>query len=475
LHAEKLSARGDEVAARRSALGTHDVTVLKARFDALGAGAESKADARAAQCATRIIAAREVLTGREKAATLAQFQLTDASERDEAARAAYTEALAPLDTDAPDALLANVESELTAVRTEESAYGDQLARLAAESTTEVVSAASALEAARARLPLTRQAAERAVVATDAARQDQATRQGELSMLDAQLDAFNRDALTATLRQREGQAAAFGTEPDLTPAALDAAKQQLDRARREQDQAKEELNQAEGKLSNAGGAALHENVERMREALQNAQDDEGEVELEAEAWKLLRDTLRDVENAEGAHLGRALGGPLTAKFRDLTADRYQTLLLNPLLKVEAVGAASTQAAGPDVLAALSVGTRDQLATLIRLAIAEELGSAIVLDDHLVHSDPGRLSWFRQALVKTAVKAQVIVLTCRPQDYLTDAEMPQATASLDLAGGAIRAVDLTRVMTRYHGSAAREAPASNVEQGQRARPSEVELVP
>jgi hypothetical protein len=477
LHAEKLGARGDEVPARRTALGTQDIAALKARFDGLGAGAESKADARATQCVTRIAAAREALTAREKAATFAQFQLTDAHERDEVAGAAYAAALAPLETDAPDALLASVESELTALRTEESAYGDQLARLAAESTTEVANAARALTAARERIPLTRQAAERAVAAADAARQEHATRHGELSTLQAQLDSFNRDALTATVRQREADVAAFGTEPDLPLAALEAAKQQLDRASRERDQSKEELNQAEGKLSNAGGAALHENVERLREALQNARDDEQEVEVEAEAWRLLRDTLREVENVEGAHLGRALAGPLTAKFRELTADRYQTLLLNPLLKVEAVGAATSQATGADVLAALSVGTRDQLATLIRLAIAEELGSTIVLDDHLVHSDPGRLAWFRHALVKAAVKAQVIVLTCRPQDYLSAAEMPQATPSLDLAGGAIRAVDLARVMTRYRGSAtqsAQAAPESNVERVERARASSLEGV-
>jgi uncharacterized protein YhaN len=194
-----------------------------------------------------------------------------------------------------------------------------------------------------------------------------------------------------------------------------------------------------------------------------------VEVEAEAWKLLRDTMRAVENEEGAHLGRALAGPLTAKFRDLTADRYQTLLLDPLLKVEAVSAATTQATGPDVLAALSVGTRDQLATLIRLTIAEELGSAIVLDDHLVHSDPKRLSWFRQALSKAAVKAQVIVLTCRPQDYLSETEMPETAPYLDLAGGAIRAIDLTRVLTRYRSAASLSPPESKTKLVEQARAS------
>jgi hypothetical protein len=468
-HAEKLAARGDDVAARRAALGSQDIAALKARFDALGTGAESKAEARATQCLTRIAAARETLATREKATTIAQFQLGEAQEREKAAQTAYLGALAPLETDAPDALLASVESELTALRTEEAAHGAQLAQLTAESTTEVANATRLLTAARERVPLARQALERASTAAEGARQEHATRQGEWTALQAQLESFNRETLHASARQREAELAAFGTEPDLPATALDAEQRRLEQARRERDLAKEELNHAEGKLSNAGGAALRENVERLREAHQNASDDEVEVEVEADAWKLLRDTLRAVENEEGAHLGRALAGPLTARFRELTADRYPTLLLNSLLKVEAVSAATTQATGPDVLAALSVGTRDQLATLIRLAIAEELGSAIVLDDHLVHSDPRRLSWFRQALVKAAVKTQVIVLTCRPQDYLSEAEMPQATASLDLAGGAIRAVDLARVMTRYRDSGAQAVPESNVERIERARAS------
>jgi hypothetical protein len=181
----------------------------------------------------------------------------------------------------------------------------------------------------------------------------------------------------------------------------------------------------------------------------------------------------IEVKSSAHLqswAQRVESAISFDIRETLAwDRYQTLLLNPLLKVEAVGAGTTQATGPDVLAALSVGTRDQLATLIRPAIAEELGSAIVLDDHLVHSDPKRLEWFRQALVKAAVRTQVIILTCRPRDYLSDAEMPEATPFIDLAGGAIRAVDLARVMTRYQNTAAQAPPESNVERVERARAS------
>jgi uncharacterized protein YhaN len=366
-------------------------------------------------------------------------------------------------------LFASVEISLNALRAEEAAHRAQLAQLTADTTTEVAAATHALTTARERLPLASQAVQRATAAAEAARQEHATRRGERAAQQTRLDAADRGALDVRVRQRETELAAFGTEPDLQPTVLEAAKQELERAQREHDAAKEELNVAEGRLSGAGGAALRENIERLREALQSAREAEGDVEVDAEAWQLLRDTLRTVENEEGAHLGRALGGPITTKFRELTADRYSTLHIDPLLKVDGVSAGISHATAPEVLAALSVGTRDQLATLIRLAIAEELGSPIVLDDHLVHSDPRRLSWFRQALVKAAVRAQVIVLTCRPQDYLTDAEMPQTTPFLDLAGGAIRAVDLSRVVTRYRASGSQSPPESNVETRERARAS------
>ena len=94
--------------------------------------------------------------------------------------------------------------------------------------------------------------------------------------------------------------------------------------------------------------------------------------------------------------------------------------------------------------LSVGTRDHLATLVRLAIALQLESTIVLDDHLVHSDVTRLAWFREALANTAAKTQVVVLTCRPLDYVPEDSLP-VTGAMKNADG-IRVIDLAKVIKR-----------------------------
>jgi uncharacterized protein YhaN len=85
---------------------------------------------------------------------------------------------------------------------------------------------------------------------------------------------------------------------------------------------------------------------------------------------------------------------------------------------------------------TLGAPDQLATLLRLAIAERLGSAIILDDQLVHSDRMKLEWFHEALSRAATMIQVVVLTCRREDYESDV----------LARGRHESIDLTTKVRR-----------------------------
>jgi uncharacterized protein YhaN len=82
--------------------------------------------------------------------------------------------------------------------------------------------------------------------------------------------------------------------------------------------------------------------------------------------------------------------------------------------------------------VSVGTREQLATLLRLAIAGYLQTAVVLDDQLVHSDTGRLEWFKRCLRESARNHdhQVIVFTCRPGDYLASDGTDDGVTAIDL---------------------------------------------
>ena len=87
----------------------------------------------------------------------------------------------------------------------------------------------------------------------------------------------------------------------------------------------------------------------------------------------------------------------------------------------------------------MGTREQLASLVRLAIAEHLGTTILLDDQLVNSDEARLRWFSQELRRAADDIQIIVFTCRPSGYLSASELVSSTRST-WGDGAVVAVDL-----------------------------------
>ena len=194
--------------------------------------------------------------------------------------------------------------------------------------------------------------------------------------------------------------------------------------------------------------MREEVQRLEEARTAAQERERELEFDADAWKLLRDTLREAENEEGTHLGRALAGPVTQRFEELTQGRYSGLRLDAALRAEGLSATASNSGGVEVLEALSVGTRAQLAVLLKLSIADQMRSAVVLDDHLAHTDAIRLDWFQDALRKIAVNIQVIVVTCRLQDYLSVVGLPaDGQTTVDLAAGTIRAVDMAETVDRF----------------------------
>jgi uncharacterized protein YhaN len=158
---------------------------------------------------------------------------------------------------------------------------------------------------------------------------------------------------------------------------------------------------------------------------------------------LPDKLREAENTEGQHLGEALGQAVSRRFAKLTNGRYGKLAVAPNLATQRL-----RAAGDDRdISTLSVGTQEQLATLLRLTIAQHLDTTLVLDDHLTQADPARSAWFRELLRDHGSKTQVVVITCRPLDYLWEEDMPQGDADAGVrAGGLVRAVNLDRAMER-----------------------------
>lgn len=339
---------------------------------------------------------------------ITQITISLAAAREESERAR-----AALEGD-PEALLAAVVAEMAVLDVEADGIKAELLALRG-------AVSDAVSVAKSRMHAAEQALSTAIDATKAAdaaatqrrsKRDQA--RGELEAQKKHAESLPRRQAEEDVRLQEATLAALGApDPPTSEADVKAAEEAVSTVEAELTEKKGELHQVEGELLRIGGKVARDRHAPLQAALDEVLDRQRALELDAESWKLLRDTLKDCEASGAQHLGRALGGDVARRFGELTQGRYGDLDMNPHLRVQHIAAGGGQRA-VDVL---SVGTRDQLATLLRLAIAERIGSAIILDDQLVQSDPARLDWFRMALNQAAALVQVIVLTCRREDYVS----------------------------------------------------------
>jgi uncharacterized protein YhaN len=262
----------------------------------------------------------------------------------------------------------------------------------------------------------------------------------------------RDAALTTLRADEAGRDADAVAARLTPPAPEVSDADLARAAAEVERLaalrqgiEDELARARGALEQVGGTTVREQLREVARALADAKVQQQEVEVSYDAWKLLTETLKEAAATQSTHLGNALSGPVGQRFADLTGARYGALELGPALEA---GGLHVAGAARD-LHVLSAGTQDQLATVLRLVLAEQLHCTLVLDDHLSQSDPAKVAWFNAALRRAANQIQIVMITCRPAEFLAADELPGPGASRKVsAGGLVNAVDLGRVIRRHH---------------------------
>ena len=291
--------------------------------------------------------------------------------------------------------LAAVDAELKALRTE-----------AADEVGEARTALEGLTATRTEQQAAHEDAERALTE---ARTELARLEGETPLLRERATGLDLDALrTARDAARDALEVLPPVEEGTDPAATQEEAERADRSVRELEA---ELRKAEGALEQTGGQQLDEQREQAQEAAQALARREQELELDYQAWQLLQETLSEAEKEGAAHLGSALVQPVSERIADLTAGRYGELALGPQLDATGIELGGSERE----FGALSVGTREQIALVLRLAIAEALGTFVVLDDQLTQTDDTRMEWTRRLLAQAAQASQVIVLTCHPLDY------------------------------------------------------------
>lgn len=224
----------------------------------------------------------------------------------------------------------------------------------------------------------------------------ATARANLAAIEAEL--ARRDA--EGVRAREAQA-----EREI--AALEA---EIARCRQEVDR-------LEGEVRGLGIEACDSRLDELERALEALSREERALAREAAAWRLLRESLALAERAGTERLTEPVRERFVPYLRRLLPDA------EPVIDAERLVPTHLRRGGIDEpLAELSVGTREQIAVLVRLALGDLLlereGEApcLILDDALVFADEARFERMQAILGEAAARRQILILTCRPRDWM-----------------------------------------------------------
>ena len=340
--------------------------------------------------------------------------------------------------------LQRAEAENARIARERSAIETELEAIRTEATIQVEAAREASEEADRRLAALRQAFEQKTGALAAAKNELAHLQGETRPLRANAEGEDLEAAEAALEAASQALAELPASDDTFD--IPETERQAERAKRLVADLESELRKAEGALEQMGGQVLEEQREQVEETVKALDSRERELELDYEAWRLLRDTLTEADEASATHLGNALVEPVSRRMGALTRGRYGDIAIGAQLNATGIALAG----GDRPFTSLSIGTQEQIALLLRLAIAEALGTFLILDDQLTQSDTTRMNAMHGVLTEAAERVQVVIFTCHPDSYPLDAA---------------NVVDLTQHVTRSDRAPESPStpPASNTRAG------------
>nr|WP_238341898.1 AAA family ATPase [Actinopolymorpha rutila] len=179
---------------------------------------------------------------------------------------------------------------------------------------------------------------------------------------------------------------------------------------------DELSRVEGALERAGAQGLATAAEKARAELAHAEEHHSTLERRALAAARLRETLERHRAEARLRYAAPLRDRIEALGRVVHGPSFG-VGLGADLEVEARTVDGIRLP----VSSLSTGAREQLATLVRLAIAgltatDGSGVPVVLDDALGWSDPGRLQAMGALLARAGATGQVILLTSAPDRYV-----------------------------------------------------------
>ena len=261
-------------------------------------------------------------------------------------------------------------------------------------------------------------------AMESAEQDLRRGRGDLEVTRAEISEAGlaarlenaREALSKAERQKaETERQIAAANPEEVELRREQARAALQNVEAEQRRLREAAIGLENRLTALGKNGIGELLGEARGHEAQALARRDRLQADAQAWDLLVETLVSAErDAKEAFLKPVLKR-VDPFLRLLLPDARLTLDEETL---EITGVARDGREEPYEV--LSVGTREQLSILVRLAFAVYLGekglpAAVILDDALVYADDDRFERMQLALRKAAETVQILILTCRPRDW------------------------------------------------------------
>lgn len=218
-----------------------------------------------------------------------------------------------------------------------------------------------------------------------------------------------DARVAADRAREALVERGAEDAD---ASLIGAESYLEGLRDEQMKLRVRRGGLTGELKSVSGvneelAEADAERTRLRRELES-------INRRAAAAKLLYETLE----AARKETRRTIGEPLLQKLAQYGGAVFGHSTTFELDEGMAVKSRSN-ASGTFEFDALSGGSQEQIAVLLRLAVAGvmdgEGGAPVIIDDALGYSDPDRLRKMNNAFARAGEDSQILVLTCYPERF------------------------------------------------------------
>jgi len=232
----------------------------------------------------------------------------------------------------------------------------------------------------------------------------------------ELAAASADLDQATLEERTAREVLDRADPEAAELALRRSERAEQEIRRDIEATAQAARDLEVELRALGRDGLGEQLAEIEGRLAAQERQARAKRLEAEASRLLHDTLTAAQaESKDRWLGPVRAG--VAPFLRLLQPESEIVLDERTLEIEGLLRRGVQ----ERFDALSIGAREQVAVITRLALAEILRgsgkpSVVILDDALVNTDEARLERMHLVLQKASRSLQILVLTCRERDFV-----------------------------------------------------------